>query len=204
MTKAANACPTLVIRDDRLGVGGFSLEVGGCFCLAVGLTGVWRSCGVAFALATCDRVLSAGGCFGKYTGVGGGLARRLVLRGGGVVLRLGGALGFVVFCGTLGTDWFCCCITLGTGCVFFSCTLGAGWVLFSVMLMLWMRVFNSRSCSVGCCLRALPMASLQLAIACISLSWWDTVGLVMFLCWNCTVSERRSLLVVLTWQLCVR
>ena len=77
------------MRDDRLGVGCFSLDFGGCFSLVVGLVGVWSIVGWAFCLATCARVLSAGGCFGRNTGVGGGLARLLVLRRG--------VLGWIVF-----------------------------------------------------------------------------------------------------------
>ena len=57
---------------------------------------------------------------------------------------------------------------------------------------------------MGWCVNAFPMASLQLAMACMILSVCEMVGLVIFLCWNWTVSERRSLFVVLTWQLCVR
>ena len=48
------------------------------------------------------------------------------------------------------------------------------------------------------------MALTQSAKACITLSACVIEGLVMRLCWNCTVSDRHSLLVCLMWQLCVQ
>ena len=54
-------------------------------------------------------------------------------------------------------------------------------------------------------LLVMPCSALtQSANACITLSAWVMVGLVMRLCWKCTVSDSRSLLVVFMWQLCVR
>ena len=47
------------------------------------------------------------------------------------------------------------------------------------------------------------MALTQLAKARTTLSACVMEGLVMRLCWNCTVSDRHSLLVSLMWQLCV-
>ncbi len=44
----------------------------------------------------------------------------------------------------------------------------------------------------------------QSANACITLSACVMKGLVMRLCWNCTVSDRRLLLVCFRWQLCVQ
>ncbi len=48
------------------------------------------------------------------------------------------------------------------------------------------------------------MALMQSAKARITLSVCVMEGLVMHLCCNCTVSDRQSLLVYLTWQLCVQ
>jgi hypothetical protein len=51
---------------------------------------------------------------------------------------------------------------------------------------------------------ALIKACWHAAIALISLSFGDTDGFVIRLCWKCTVSLNRSLLVALMWHLCVR
>ena len=50
----------------------------------------------------------------------------------------------------------------------------------------------------------LLMACWHAAIAFMSLSFGDTVGFVILLCWNCTVSLNLSLFVDLMWHLCVR
>jgi hypothetical protein len=47
------------------------------------------------------------------------------------------------------------------------------------------------------------MALMQSAKASITLSECVMEGLVIGLCWNCTVLERRLLWVCLMWQLCV-
>ena len=48
------------------------------------------------------------------------------------------------------------------------------------------------------------MALTHSASANITLSACVMVGLVMRLCWNCTVSDNRSLLVCFMWHVCVR
>ncbi len=63
-----------------------------------------------------------------------------------------------------------------------------------------------RSFMAGECL-SLPVmpwiALLQSANACITLLVCVMEGLVMRLCWNCTMLDRRLLLVCFRWQLCV-
>jgi hypothetical protein len=64
-----------------------------------------------------------------------------------------------------------------------------------------------RSFVAGECL-SLPVmpwiALTQSANACITLLACVMEGLMMRLCWNCTVSDRHLLLVCFTWQLCVQ
>jgi len=94
--------------------------------------------------------------------------------------------------------------TLGAGC-----TLGiAGCCGMSASLSpsvsdCVMRCMSRKSWDVS--MFSIPLMALaQSASACISLSCGVTVGLVMCLCWNCTVSLNLSLFVSLMWHLCVR
>ena len=95
--------------------------------------------------------------------------------------------------GTLGT---CCMLSLYPVVVVGS-SYRSGRVR-SVALVA--STIRCRSC-VACEALALPVipciAFTHSANACITLSAWVMVGLVMCLCWNCTVSESRSLLVSL-------
>lgn len=113
---------------------------------------------------------------------------------------------FAVVC-TLGT---CCICTLRTCCVggvsvcVAMCSNLSGCALICACVV---STICCRSFVVGECL-SLPvmpwMALTQSANVCITLSACLTEGLVMRLCWNCTVLDRRLLLVCFTWQLCVQ
>ena len=113
---------------------------------------------------------------------------------------------FAVVC-TLGT---CCICTLRTCCVggvsvcVAMCSNLSGCALICACVV---STICCRSFVVGECL-SLPvmpwMALTQSANACITLSACVTEGLVMRLCWNYTVLDRRLLLVCFTWQLCVQ
>ena len=113
---------------------------------------------------------------------------------------------FAVVC-TLGT---CCICTLRTCCVggvsvcVAMCSNLSGCALICACVV---STICCRSFVVGECL-SLPvmpwMALTQSANVCITLSACLTEGLVMRLCWNCTVLDRRLLFVCFTWQLCVQ
>jgi hypothetical protein len=109
----------------------------------------------------------------------------------------GGTLGSAA--GTLGSA--ACC---GTS----SCLLGSSHCrgcLISVALVA--STILCRSFASGddlSCPDSPLMALTHSASASITLSACVMVGLVIRLCWNCTVSDNRSLLVCLMWHVCVR
>ncbi len=98
--------------------------------------------------------------------------------------------------------------TLGTCCTGgVSVAMYLNWSSCAFICTCVASTIHWRSFVAGECL-SLPVmpwiASTQSANACITLSACVMEGLVMRLCWNCMVSDRRSLLVCFTWQLCVR
>ncbi len=115
--------------------------------------------------------------------------------GSACTLRTCGMLGVC----TLGT---CCMLGVAEGVATSSKRSGCActWAFVASMIR-W------RSCA-ACeflALLVMPCSALtQLDNACITLSAWVMVGLVMCLCSNCTVSDSCSLLVCLMCQLCVR
>ena len=169
------------------------------------------TCGLGMRERRLDRVLRAGGassfacaavldrvlCAGADVGAGEGMGRlrRFVRFGGCIFVRTTGGAGIVGHVSTLGRP-------VGGGVV---ATLGtAVGVLFS--LACWTTLgASSRSLrsSVICCEGAvMPLRDeAQSAMACMSLSAGVTVGFVMCLCWNTTVSLSLSLRVDLMWHL---
>ncbi len=107
-------------------------------------------------------------------------------------------------CGMLGvyTLGTCCMLGVAEGVATFLKRSGCActWAVVASMIR-W------RSCA-ACeflVLLVMPCSALtQSANVCITLSAWVMVGLVMRLCWNCTMLDSRSLLVCLMWQLCIR
>ena len=96
----------------------------------------------------------------------------------------------------------CCRCEVSVGVAMCSNWLGCVFICACVA-----SAIHCRSFVVGECL-SLPvmprMALTQSANLCITLSACVMEGLVTCLCWNCTVSDRRLLLVCFMWQLCVQ
>ena len=152
------------------------------------------------SLLVASAILLIGAC-GSIVGVG--------TLGSGVVIfgsqldhcHNGGTLGSAACtlgsaAGTLGSV-ACCGTSIGSsnrrGCLI-SVALVASTIL--------CRSFASGD-DLSCPVNPL-MALAHSASASITLSACVMVGLVMRLCWNCTVSDNRSLLVCLMWHVCVR
>jgi hypothetical protein len=143
---------------------------------------------------------------------------------------VGGAVGLLVgvlLMGTLenGVVMFIECVILllasvwGMGILEIVCTLGtcctagvsvavcSNWLACAFICACVASTIHWRSFMTGECL-SLPVmpwiALTQSANVCITLLACVMEGLVMHLCWNCTVLDRHLLLVCFTWQLCVQ
>ena len=113
-----------------------------------------------------------------------------------VILVRGGGMSVVVC--TLGTH---CPLALLVGVAMCSIHLSCAFMCACVAsTMRWRFSVAGEGLSLSV---MLWMALTQLAKARITLSACVMEGLVIRLCWNCTVSDRCLLLVCLMWQLCV-
>jgi hypothetical protein len=152
---------------------------------------------------------SVGGAFGLL--VGGGAVCLLVgallmgTLGNGVVMFIERFILLLASVWGMGILAVICtlrtCCTEGVSVAVCSNRLGCAFICACVVSTIHWRSFMAGECLS---LPVMPRIALtQSANVCITLLACVMEGLVMRLCWNCTVLDRRLLLVCFTWQLCV-
>ncbi len=165
----------------------------------------------AHRFQTCSRLMeSVGGAVGLL--VGGGAVGLLVgallmgILGNGIVVFIKRII--LLLASVWGMGILAVICTLGTRCIggvsvaVCSNRSGCAFICTCVASTIHWRSFVARECLS---LPVMPWIALtQSANACITLLACVMEGLVMPLCRNCTVLDRRLLFVCFTWQLCVR
>ena len=169
-----------------------------------------RSCAARrFQMRSC-LMESVGGAVGLMVGCGavGLLVHALLMGtlGNGVIMFIERVI--LLLASVWGMGILAVVCTLGTHCTggvsvaMCSNRSGCAFICACVASTICWRSFVARECLS---LPVMPWIALtQSANACITLSACVMEGLVMRLCWNCMVLDRRLLLVCFTWQLCVR